>query len=347
VITSAGCAREIGGDLVPGGDASSPGSDGGSSQMDAGRFGNPDPNVLHNIPDAAFAQPTVDAFFIDDPPPRQCGPNGEEQPAPTPGGTPQCPDDKNREGCPCPELGMSAACWPGKRVNRNHGICRDGTTRCNDTTEFGLRWGPCEGYVLPRDGALAGPEACGCFSSGRWTLDNLSPCIYRGMQTYLYSSTLTGSGTIDCGANVPEPPPVPAAAWSSSTLNVDCAGDFRLCYAIKAGDAANPRPDDCMIMQTCVDVSYPNAGVDQALPDLPAWSSSNTQCAAEFDRIGGYGEMTVLGQSVECDAIDDGMGNPYVFHRTDYCPPSCQQTPDTPECRDCQTGGSGMFGENP
>jgi hypothetical protein len=51
----------------------------------------------------------------------------------------------------------------------------------------------------------------------------------------------------------------------------------------------------------------------------------------------------VIGKSVECDVVDDGAGNPYVFHRTDYCPPSCQDTPDEPGCRECQTGGSGMF----
>jgi hypothetical protein len=55
----------------------------------------------------------------------------------------------------------------------------------------------------------------------------------------------------------------------------------------------------------------------------------------------------VLGQSIECDAVDDGEGHPYVFHRTDYCPPSCQGTPDTPECQACATGGSGMFDGSP
>jgi hypothetical protein len=238
---------------------------------------------------------------------------------------------------------MTAACWPGKRINRNHGICVDGTTSCRDTTEFGLRWGPCEGYVLPADGALSGPSACRCFSSGKWQLSNLAPCIFRGMATYLYSSTLTSDGKINCGSNVPEPPPVPAGDWSSSTLNVDCAGQFELCFTIKAGDAANPRADDCVIMQQCVPVWYPEEGVDQALPPLAAWSSANSACARQFDTVGGYGEMTVLGESIECEAVDDGAGNPYVFHRTDYCPPSCQNTPDTPECRDCQTGGSGDF----
>ena len=96
----------------------------------------------------------------------------EREPSPhRPTGTPQCPDDKNREGVLAPRLGMSAPCWPGKRVNRSHGICRDGTTHCNDTTEFGLRWGSCEGYVLPLDGALAGarPAAVSRRDAGRST----------------------------------------------------------------------------------------------------------------------------------------------------------------------------------
>lgn len=280
------------------------------------------------------AGPLVDAFFINDPLPPMCGPDGEPQTGEKPTGTASCPSDKNREGCPCPEVGMRAACWPGKRINREHGQCKDGMTTCNDSPEFGPRWGPCEGYVLPAEDALAGPEACRCFSAGRWNIANLQPCIYRGMSgTYLYSSKPTAAGPGDCGSNVPEPPPVPDAPWSTSVLNVDCAGQFRLCYTIKAGETNQPRPGDCTVMETCVDVWYPEAGVDMKLPDLPAWSSPNKECAALFDTAHGYGEMTVIGHSSECDAVDDGMGKPYVFYRTDYCRPG----------EDCQNGGSGMF----
>ena len=87
--------------------------------------------------------------------------------------------------------GVTAACWPGQRLNRNHGICKDGTTVCQDTGEFGLRWGKCEGYVLPDENALSGPEACGCFSNGNWSLDNLSPCIFRGNIFLAFSLTLS------------------------------------------------------------------------------------------------------------------------------------------------------------
>jgi hypothetical protein len=79
------------------------------------------------------------------------------------------------------------------------------------------------------------------------------------------------------------------------------------------------------------------------LPDIPAWSSPETECAAKFVATGGYGEMSVIGKSIECDVVDDGKGNPYVFSRTDYCPPSCQSTPELEECMHCSTGGSGMF----
>ena len=94
-----------------------------------------------------------------------------------------------------------------------------------------------------------------------------------------------------------------------------------------------------MITQSCVDIWYAESGKDQQLDDLPAWSSPNSSCAAQFDQTGGYGEMTVIGKSVECDVVDDGNGNPYVFHRTDYCPPSCQNNMSSPECMACQTGG--------
>jgi hypothetical protein len=239
-----------------------------------------------------------------------------------------------------------AACWPGLRVHRNRGICEDGTTICRQDPEFGPRWGPCEGFVLPDEGANAGPRACGCFSSGTWAIDNIAPCIFTASSgnTYLYSSRLAANGSLDCGSDVPEPPPTPEGNWSDNTLNVDCGGAFELCFTIKAGDVADPRADDCVIMQHCVDVWYPEADQTQALPPIAAWSSPNTACAREFEQRGGYGEMSVLGESVACDVIDDGEGTPYVFHRTNYCPPSCQDTPNTPECRECRISGSGMFG---
>jgi hypothetical protein len=342
----AGCAREID-DLGTEGRAVV--DDGGMTQMDGGLFGNADPNAQPRFDAGRYsrdAEVTADAFFINDPPPPYCGPDGEMRPTEPPGGTPECPDDKNREGCPCPEAGATAACWPGQRVNRHHGNCKDGTTTCIDTTEFGLRWGPCEGYELPDETVLAGPRSCRCFSSGTWTIDNLVPCMHRAPSgnAYLYSS-IPGASGIDCGSNIPEPPPLPRADWSENRIQVDCAGEFELCVTLKAGPIQDPQPDDCVVMRHCIPVSYGEANAVQELPRIPAWVSSDPACAGRFSPADGvgYAEMSVFGRSVECDVVDDGRGNPYVFHRTNYCPPSCAATPDTPECRDCRMGGSGMF----
>ncbi|MDH5676527.1 MAG: hypothetical protein OEZ06_30690 [Myxococcales bacterium] len=333
-LLGAACAGEVGGP-IPEGDG---GIDTGTGSFDGGQFQNANPDQP-----TFDAAPAADAFFIADDPPPYCGPDGVMEVGADPGGTLECPADKNRQGCRCETEGEVAACWPGKRINRNQGICEDGMTLCKNDPEFGLTWGPCEGYVLPVEGAESGPSSCRCFSSGTWALTNLSPCIFRGTNTYLYSSKLDGTGGIDCGSNISEPPDVPTGNWSESTLKVDCAGQFELCFTIKAGDVENPQPDDCEIMQECVDVWYPEPGEVVELPALPSWSSPNSQCADEFDRSGGYGEMSVQGKSIQCDEVDDGSGNPYVFNRTNYCPPSCQDTPNAPACVDCKTGGSGSF----
>src|SRR5262245_18898488 len=73
---------------------------------------------------------------------------------------------------------MTAPCWPGARANRNLGICKDGTTQCQPTQEGRSVWGPCEGYVLPVQGAT-GAQACQCFSSGTWSLENTAPCFFQ------------------------------------------------------------------------------------------------------------------------------------------------------------------------
>ena len=328
-----GCAREINeGENAGPNDG---GMDGGTAEDSGGSgFGNPDGSSGgHAGAGPSDASLAPDAFFINDPQPPVCGPDGEPREAPMPGGTASCPDDKIREGCPCPASGMTAACWPGKRVNREHGICKDGTTTCNDTEEFGLRWGPCAGYVLPAADAVAGPQACRCFSAGRWAIANLVPCISQGAAgTFLYSSYPTAEDPVGCN-NPSNPPALPAGNWSKSTLTVDCTGQFKLCYAIKAGDVNAPQPDDCVVMKVCVDIWYEQAGVEQSLQDLPAWTSTDAACSAKFTEQAGYGEMTVIGHSSECDAVDDGMGDPYVFFRTDYCKPGEM----------CETGGSGMF----
>lgn len=329
--------RDAGGPL----DAGTPFDAGTTTPMDGGGT---------TGPVDAYTPPNPDAYFFDDPPPATCYPDGGMGPWPDPpGGTPDCPDDRNREGCRCDEVGATAACWPGPRANRDRGICRDGTTTCTAYDEFGGRWGPCVGAVLPMPGATLGPQACECFSAGRWQIDNLSPCFvdYGASGVYAVSTYVGSDGNARCpdlpAGATPPPQPQAGTVWSADRLTVDCAGSFRLCYRLKAGDADAPTPSDCLVAETCVDVWYPEADVTQELPPLPAWTSTNAACAQAFRDSGGYGEMSVVGLSIECDEIDDGSGGEYVFNRVNYCPTICNTMPSLPECMNCMMGGSGSF----
>lgn len=277
---------------------------------------------------------------LDDPAPPMCGPDGRRtEPDAELDANPDCPRDKNLEGCPCDKPGAKASCWPGKRRHRNHGQCQDGQTICLNTEEFGPTWGPCEDYVLPEPDATEGPEACGCFSSGEWSLNNLVPCIYeRAPHVYVTSSAEDGKQGYRCAADVG-----PTEDWTASTLKAECAGQFRLCYTIKAGDVEQPKPKDCVVKRLCVDTWYPKPGTTQKLPKLPAWQAPNDPCTQQFVESGGYGEMSVLGLSAQCDAVDDGHGKAYVFKRTRYCSTRCAEAPDRPECKACGTGVSGKF----
>ncbi|MBX7194418.1 MAG: hypothetical protein K1X94_20350 [Sandaracinaceae bacterium] len=298
-------------------------------------------------------EPNPEAFWADDPPPVQCLEDGSMSPPPDPpGGTPECPDDKNREGCRCDTVGEMAPCWPGRRVNRNRGICHDGTTTCVPYDEFTGVWGPCMGAVLPVEGARLGPQACQCFSEGRWAIENLSPCFVdygAGRGTYAVSTYVSG-GAAHCPTlpsdDTPPAEPMAGTVWSGDSLTVDCAGRFNLCYTLRAGNAASPSPSDCMLARVCTgDVWYPEPGVAMRLPDLPSWSSSDSACATQFATSGGYGEMSVVGLSLECEPIDDGTAahGEYVFNRVNYCPLSCATDPTGPGCTGCMMGGSGSF----
>lgn len=292
--------------------------------------------------------PTLDGFFTNDPPPQYCGPDGGWQPPPPPGGTPACPDDKNLQGCPCTKQGQTAACWPGARRNRNHGQCKDGVTTCELNGELQLYWGPCQGAVLPTPGVTKGPGACTCFSQGQWQIDNLSPCLvtYPDSKVYAVSTYVNSAGQPSCPTLTAssQPPPTPQAGqpWSKNRLTVDCAGQFKLCLTLKAGDVNNPAATDCELAQVCVDAWYPQQAVAQELPPLPSWTSADAACAAAFNQKGGYGEMSVTGTSIECEPVDDG-GKPRVFHRFVYCPLICAQQPSLPQCQNCTAGGSGSF----
>lgn len=333
----------VGGRCVASGEDA--GRDAGASGRDGGAGGR-DAEGLDAGSGRRDAAPNPDAFFADDPPPMECREDGSRgEPAMPPGGTPECPDDKNREGCRCETVGERAPCWPGLRVNRGRGICRDGTTECLPFDEFTGAWGPCEGYVLPTEGATLGPEACRCFSQGRWEIDNLSPCFitYGSGQVYAVSTTVVGGAAMCPSVPSTPPPPVPPGNWSTDRLTVDCEGRFELCYTLRAGDFEAPSDTDCVLAETCVETWYAERDVTQELPPLPSWTSSDTACARQFRDSGGYGEMSVRGLSVECDAIDDGAGGRYVFNRVNYCPLSCNTMPDAPGCERCMMGGSGTF----
>jgi hypothetical protein len=222
----------------------------------------------------------------------------------------------------------------------------DGTTTCMPYDEFTGVWGPCNGAVLPVEGARLGPESCSCFSNGRWEIDNLSPCFvtYGGTDTYAVSTYISG-GFASCPDDPggPPPRPQPGTTWSTNRLTVDCEGQFQLCYTLKAGNFDAPSAGDCVVARTCTEAWYSERDVTQELPPLPSWTGSDSACAARFESSGGYGEMSVIGLSVECDPVDDGTGGEYVFNRVNYCPTSCNVDPSAPECAGCMMGGSGTF----
>ncbi len=319
------------------------GSSGGISKFeDGGSIG--DPN----------AQPDSGDPFANDPPPQWCGPAGQPVPA-KPTGTEECPDDKNKPGCGCPVAGETAPCWTGLRVNRNLGVCKDGVTKCSQISENVKAWGPCEGQVLPASGQAKGADACKCFSLGQWKLANLSPCFvaYNANDQPPHYAVSTAIDPADSIAKCPvlgsgaTPPPVnPNPIWTTDTLKVDCAGHFKICYELKAGNADAPEATDCSLSgKLCVEADYVEANKEQAFPDLPRWNSADTACAARWRTVGGYGEMSVVGQSVLCDKVDDGAGNAFVFNRIKYCPTKCEKPENAsdPDCINCKNGGSGEF----
>lgn len=306
---------------------------------DAGRDGG-DASTFVVMRSGPAPDASMDSFFINDPAPPMCGPNGERKEPELTEKLPDCPTDKNREGCPCENPGERVACWPGKRVNRNHGQCHDGTAECRRNGEFAPSWGPCEDYVLPEEGATQGPAACRCFSNGQWMLKNLVPCIYEGDEgkVRVTSSIPDEEQGFRCEGDTQ-----PAEDWTASTLKAECAGRFELCYTIKAGDVERPKTSDCVVKRLCIETWYAEPGQAQSLPGLPAWRAADDDCTRTFVEKGGYGEMAVHGLSSECDDVDDGDGSPYVFKRTRYCSPRCASQPGLPECKACGTGGSGQF----
>lgn len=129
------------------------------------------------------------------------------------------------------------------------------------------------------------------------------------------------------------------AEWSTDRLKIDCAGHYRLCYTIKAGDPSRPSADDCVVAQSCVEGDATSSTAAQAWPPLPGWitSQSATPCAQSFYDGGGYGEESVTGTAAGCGAVGK------TFTRVRYCPLACNGTAPPPVCATCMAGGSGMF----
>lgn len=284
--------------------------------------------------DVVGADYSNEQFFQNDPPPMSC--DGGGKPPPDPGGTPECPGDKNLPGCQCPTQGAKAACWTGLRKNRYHGACKDGQTTCQINGESMLSWGPCVGETLPS--GMTGKAACDCFSGGHWALDNLSPCFFSDASNKVVATTSTylQGGTIQCPADSSA---APAEVWANDTLQADCTGTFKLCYSLKAGDGANPQPGDCTIISVCAEGYYSPANSTVTLPPLAGWLAdpATLACQQKFVDSGGYGEMSVTGQSDECEMIDK------VFQHVTYCPLACNGPNPPAMCAQCMAGGGGNF----
>jgi hypothetical protein len=284
------------------------------------------------VSDASGFDYSLDSFYVNDPPPASCDGGGMAPPPPT--GTPMCPSDKNLPGCPCGTAGATAACWTGLRKDRDHGDCKDGMTTCVQSNEAALNWGPCTGEVLPVAGAV-GKAACQCFSNGHWAIANLSPCFYTDTAGVSGAISTIGS-TMMCPSDLSA---APAQSWSTDTLTTDCTGEFDLCYTIKAGDGKNPLATDCTVAKVCAKSYYAVANMVQNWPDLPGWISdpSAANCVNTFTTSGGYGQMSVDGQSDDCETISK------TFQTVTYCPASCQGTNPPAMCAQCQAGGGGSF----
>jgi hypothetical protein len=313
-------------------------------------------------------------LYANDPPPPWCGPDSGAPPPPIQG-TLECPEDKNKPGCGCEKPGDTAPCWTGLRKNRNLGVCKDGVATCKFKNENLNVWGPCEGQVLPVPDGKGG-ERCSCFSVGTWAIANTSPCIWSpdGDSYYAYSTVLGPApdfAAVNCTqASHLENDVMPSSVWSSDTLTVDCAGDYNLVFRIHAGDAKNKHAEDCTLGEVSIQTGFVEARksvndpeVVNTLPDLPAWVGKDDACAKKWehdtpeDVSPGYGDMIVKGKSVQCDEIDDGHGNEFVFHTVTFCPRICRPgwptydaTKMTPSgqtqkelCDACQLSGKGEF----
>ena len=214
------------------------------------------------------------------------GRTANRSPHRAPGGTPQCPRrKKSRRTCPCPEArderGVLARQahppqprhLPGRhdplQRTRPSSACAGDRARATCFRSM-ARW--------------PAAEACGCFSSGRWSLDNLSPCIYRGTQNLAVLEHADGRGHDRLWQQRAR---TAAGAGAGLEQQVSHAqrglrGRFQaLLRDNKAGDAANPRPDDWhdhADLRRCV---LPAGECQSGAARLAGMDLRHTQCAAE------------------------------------------------------------------
>lgn len=207
-------------------------------------------------------------------------------------------------------------------------------------------WAGCgsSSVTVGSDGGPPPGPTCGtCFVHGRWQVSNLSPCFVSrtpsdggaSMVVGALSTTLSG-GAAMCPANTMTTPTDP---WSTDTLTTDCPGHYRLCVALKAGNAQTPLPDDCTVAASCADGDYATAGQAQPWADLPGWmaAASDLPCATKFHDHGGYAQLTATGTATGCGTVSRTVGI-IVF-----CPLACMSNPMAPGCATCKPGGTGDF----
>ncbi len=195
-------------------------------------------------------------------------------------------------------------------------------------------------HAPPDSGSDGGADggACTCFTRGKWFVDNLSPCFASDSNGVLLAvlSTQTSGGLAVCPADLSVKPTAP---WSTDTLTTNCAGHFRLCLAIKAGDPKGPKASDCVVAQPCAEGDFSTPNVKQTWTPLEGWiaSDAGVACAKDLRDNGGYGEMSVSGAANGCASFSKVLG-----HYT-YCPSACAQGLDAGNCMGCVAGGTGNF----
>ena len=78
------------------------------------------------------------------------------------GSPPVCnPMSEDLDGCTCPSIGGTRACYTGDPKTRGVGSCKDGSQTCTGSNEFGT-WGPCTGQVLPAPPVCDGTVDTSC-----------------------------------------------------------------------------------------------------------------------------------------------------------------------------------------